>query len=219
MTELLSAFLIGVVSSSHCIGMCGGLAVAAGLNGARPTLMLAYNAGRISTYVILGVIFQFFTSWMPQTVFPYLQLISALLLVLSALYIVNFWRVLSHFEKLGTPLWRALQPAIRNLLPVRSVFTAYFLGILWGFIPCGLVYTALVFSLSQQALLASAGIMLFFGLGTLPAMMGISLFAQRVRPWLNNPKAKVTIAVCLFVFAYLIAFQAISSLQISSLEL
>ncbi|TCS40764.1 sulfite exporter TauE/SafE family protein [Reinekea marinisedimentorum] len=214
MTELFSAFLIGLVSSSHCMGMCGGLAVAAGLNSAKPIMMLAYNLGRISTYVTLGVICQFFTGWIPQTVFPYLQLLSSLLLVLSALYIVNVSRALSLLEKAGTPIWRSLQPLIRKVLPVKTISTAYFLGILWGFIPCGLVYTALVFSLAQQSLIISAGIMLFFGLGTLPAMMGISLFAQHVRPWLNNPKAKAAIAVCLFLFAYLIAFQAISSMEL-----
>jgi sulfite exporter TauE/SafE len=214
MTELLSAFLIGLVSSSHCMGMCGGLAVAAGLNASRPILLLIYNLGRICTYIILGVICHFFTDWLPLSVFPYLQLLSSLLLVLSALYILNFSNVLSHLEKVGAPLWKTLQPLIRKTLPVRSVPTAFGLGLLWGFIPCGLVYTALVFSLSQQTILYAAGIMLFFGLGTLPALMGISLFAQHIRPWLNNPKTKVTIAVCLFIFAYLIAFQAISSLEL-----
>lgn len=214
MTELLSAFLIGLVSSSHCLGMCGGLAVASGLSAAKPALMLGYNLGRISTYVILGVLFYFFASWLPQSVFPYLQILSSLLLVLTALYIFNFSNLLTYLEKAGLPLWKFIQPTIRKILPVESILASYSLGILWGFIPCGLVYTALVFSLSNQQLAYSAGIMAFFGLGTLPAMMGISLFAQRVRPLLNNTKVRVVISVSLIIFAYLIAQQALGSLEL-----
>lgn len=175
--------------------------------------MVLYNLGRITTYALLAIIFSLFASALPEQAFPALRLVSAALLVLCALYLINASRILTRLEAVGVPLWRKLQPVAARLLPVQSVKSAYALGLLWGFIPCGLVYTALVFSLANPAILSSALMMICFGLGTLPAMLGTGIFAQQLRPLFDSPKAKAAIAMTLFIFAYLVAEPVISNLE------
>ncbi|MFT5008682.1 MAG: sulfite exporter TauE/SafE [Reinekea sp.] len=199
--DLLAAFLIGLVSAGHCLGMCGGLMVAAGLNSSRPILTAYYNIGRVTTYVFLGTLLSYFSHLLPSHSLPWLKVLSGLLLVLSAVYFLGWNQWLKKFEQLGFPLWRRLQPLSNKLLPIDSAKAAYGIGLLWGFIPCGLIYTAVAFSLGMPNVLQSALAMLFFGLGTLPAMIGSALMANRIRPWLYHPKVKFVLAGFMLLFA------------------
>lgn len=211
MPELFSAFLIGLVSASHCLGMCGGLMVAAGLNSSRPALAIFYNLGRISTYVVLGAVFGAFADLLPSNTMPYLQVFSGLLLILSALYLIGQTAWLTKIERIGNPLWHYLQPMAKKLLPITSPYTSYGLGIIWGFIPCGLVYTALAFSLSLNGTVNSALAMLFFGLGTFPAMVGSALMAVRIKPLLYHPRIKMLLSLVMLSLACLILYKAVQS--------
>lgn len=186
--------------------MCGGLVMAAGFNSQRPILVLIYNLGRITTYSILGLILGFASSWLPSSALPILTWLSASLLVLTALYLIGLGQWITRIEAIGVPIWKNIQPYTRHLLPVRSAKAALTLGLLWGFLPCGLIYTALAFSASQGSPFQSSMSMLAFGLGTLPIMMATGWLAGILRPLLQNRRVKAVFAMLLIVTAGFIVF-------------
>lgn len=206
-TDFLAAFLLGLVSAGHCLGMCGGLMIAAGLNARSPLVAFSYNAGRILTYVFLGATFGFLADFLPTNILPFLKITSAILLILTAFYLLGISHIIQKIEYIGKPIWSISQPIAKNFLPIRSPLTALALGFFWGFIPCGLVYTALAFSLSQANASTSALTMFFFGLGTFPAMISAALMAQKIRPLLSNIRVKKFMAILMFGFAILIVWQ------------
>lgn len=212
MTEYVSAFLIGLVSAGHCLGMCGGLMLATGLNSQSFSLSVGYNLGRVTTYMVLGLLFGFSSSILPASTLPYLKFLSAALLVLTALHLLGTTQLLQYFEKIGLPIWRAIQPLSKKLLPVKRLPTAYALGIAWGFIPCGLVYTALTFSLSSGDAVISAFRMACFGLGTLPVMLSIGILSTSLKSWLYKRGVQYFMASLLVLSAALIFTSALKSL-------
>ncbi|MEJ2043898.1 MAG: sulfite exporter TauE/SafE family protein [Reinekea sp.] len=212
MTEYVSAFLIGLVSAGHCLGMCGGLMLATGLNSQAFSLSLGYNLGRITTYTILGLLLGFSSSILPEHTLPYLQFLSATLLILTALHLIGVTQLLRHFERIGLPLWRFIQPLSKKLLPVKQLPTAYALGLAWGFIPCGLVYTALTFSLTSGNAATSALRMACFGLGTLPVMLSIGLISTSLKSWLYKRLVQYIMASLLVFSAVFIFFSALKTI-------
>ncbi len=201
MTDYLAAFLLGIVSSGHCLGMCGGLMVAAGFNTSKPRIAVGYNFGRLLTYMLLGLSFGALSALLPTNFIPVLKVISASLLILTSLYLLGINHWVNKVEIIGLPIWKIAKKSANHLLPIKSFPASILLGLLWGLIPCGLVYTALAFSLSQSSALGSSFIMLSFGLGTYPAMIGASLLAIRLRPWLTHPTIRTLLAILLFLFA------------------
>ena len=204
-STLLSAFIIGLVSAGHCFGMCGGLVVAAGFNSQAPSYIWYYNLGRILTYALLGGFFGLTFAALPAATIPWLKLMSITLLVLTALYFMGITSAVTQLERLGLPIWKKLQPLTKQFLPVSSSASALRLGLLWGFIPCGLVYTALAFAISLGSLTQSIIAMLAFGLGTLPAMVFSGLAANRIRPILNRHSVRVALGSVLLFTALLLA--------------
>lgn len=196
--ELFAALMMGLAGSLHCLGMCGGVVTAfsGSINDAKKQRQfnLSYQAGRISTYTIAGVISGYlgaeFTS-KGIIDFPLLKTLSIAFLILFALYLSGIWRALTAFERVGQRLWKYIQPLGKRLLPLTSNRQCFLYGMVWGWLPCGLVYTALSFALTAGSATNGALYMLLFGLGTLPMMLGIGLgtFALKdylVRPWFKN---------------------------------
>ena len=206
LSSLVSAFIIGIVSAGHCFGMCGGLVVAAGFNSARQSYLWLYNVGRISTYVILGAIFGLSSAALPEAAIPILKSLSIGLLILTALYFMGITSAITSLEKVGLPVWRKVQPITRQLLPISSAKSALMLGLLWGFIPCGLVYTALAFAMSLSNPLNSMLAMLAFGLGTFPAMVSVGLAANVIRPILAKRSVRIGLGSVLLATALLLAY-------------
>jgi sulfite exporter TauE/SafE len=199
--DLIAAFLLGLISAGHCMGMCGGLMVAAGIHSKTALVAMSYNVGRLLSYMTLGLVFGSITLLLPDQFLPLLKLLSASLLLLAALYLLNANQWITSVEKLGLPIWKLVKPSAQKLLPVKNGATAIGLGYLWGFIPCGLVYTALAFSLGQKSPLSTTMLMLAFGLGTFPAMMGMSLLANHLRKWLSLPSVKALLAATMVIFS------------------
>lgn len=206
MSELTfsAAFLVGLAGSVHCIGMCGGVISAFSFatppNANKELYALAYNIGRISTYVMLGALTGYAGSIFSSanvTNFPILDYISIVFLFLLAFYISDIWKGLSYLEKLGGIIWRRVQPISKKLIPIKSPFHAILYGALWGFLPCGLIYSSLTWSLSSQSALQGAGMMLAFGLGTLPALVLISLGFQSLLPIIQSKKTRQGVALIL----------------------
>ena len=193
---LLSAFLLGFLGSTHCLGMCGGLASALGLNtqsapaqnktiasshqSSFPTLLLAYNLGRITSYCIAGLIVGLAGFWLSQQLaaLNLLRYLAGIMLILMGLYLAQWFNGIAFTEKLGSKLWPFIQPLGKRFMPVNSVRDAIAVGMVWGWLPCGLVYSAMIWASLEASVIGSMLIMLFFGLGTLPAMLASGYFAQ-----------------------------------------
>ena len=199
--NFIAAFLVGLFGGVHCVGMCGGIvgALSFGLPEgvrARPLAqlpyLLAYNGGRITSYVVAGtaaggisaLAMHLLDVRQAQLV---LQVFAGAFLVLMGLYLAGWWLGLARVEGLGARLWRHIEPLGRRLLPVRTPLHALLLGLLWGWLPCGLVYSVLIWTLSAGSAAQGALLMLGFGLGTLPNLLLMGVVAARMSQWLRQP--------------------------------
>ena len=201
-TELnyLSAFLVALLGGVHCFGMCGGIVGALTLGLADDArrrftatlpFLLAYNAGRITSYTVAGLLAGGLGGWAAGlTSVRYgqeiLMLIAALFMIALGLYLGGWWQGLSRLEQAGGRLWRYLEPAGRRLLPVRTPVHALGVGLIWGWLPCGLVYSMLVWAMSAGSAAQGALLMLSFGLGTLPALLAMGVFAATIARVVRN---------------------------------
>ncbi len=202
--SLLAAFGIGLFSSAHCIGMCGGIvgALSFGLppeirNDRRRLLpyILLYNLGRILSYTLAGALLAGAGSELlyrisPQYGYLVLQWFAALVMIAIGLYLAGWFPRLALIESLGRPLWRYLEPVGQRLLPVTTPRQALLFGMVWGWLPCGLVYGALVYSMSAGSALHGALFMALFGLGTLPAVATAGILTSRVAHLARMPRAR-----------------------------
>lgn len=186
-SSYFALFLIGLLGGTHCIGMCGGIVGALSMGaGSKPSLHLAYNMGRIASYAAAGAMAGALggASLMLSDQLPIrviLFVLANLMLVALGLYLLGVTRALAFTERFGQKLWRYLQPITRRYLPARTVAQAFPLGVLWGWLPCGLVYSALVTAMSSGSALQGAGMMLAFGTGTLPNLLLAGLLAVRLK--------------------------------------
>ena len=204
---LLTAFLLGLLSSAHCVGMCGGImgaltmAIPAEARQRRFTLLVGYNLGRISSYTLMGLLLGGFagaiSDWTGGT---WLRLIAGLLLIAMGLYLGNWWRGLTHLERVGRYLWAYLQPLGKPLMPVTNLRKAMLLGVIWGWLPCGLVYTALAYAAVQANMVAAGAVMLAFGLGTLPAVLATGLAARQLAQLLQARGVRTGFALLIIIF-------------------
>lgn len=204
---LAAALAIGFLGSSHCIGMCGGISGALGLAvpGEKPQWprLLGYSAGRIASYALMGLIVGAVGAYLAVDLaagLAPLRVIAGLMLIAMALYLANWWRGLVWLERGGAVLWRGLQPLSRRLLPVNSTSQAVALGALWGWLPCGLVYSALTYALAQGSAPQAALAMFAFGLGTAPAVLATGVAATRLRTLIQKPGVRLSMASLVFVF-------------------
>ncbi|WP_024695938.1 sulfite exporter TauE/SafE family protein [Pseudomonas syringae] len=204
---LFSALVLGLLGGGHCLGMCGGLMGALTLaipreqRGQRLRLLMAYNLGRIVSYAIAG----FFSGMVGWAVAnspgaTTMRVVAALLLVAMGLYLAGWWSGLTHIERLGRGLWRHLQPIATRLLPISSIPRALLLGALWGWLPCGLVYSTLLWAASQGNAIDSALLMLAFGVGTWPVLLATGLAAERTTALLRKRSVRATGGVLVIVF-------------------
>jgi sulfite exporter TauE/SafE len=184
------------MSSSHCLGMCGGIGAALGASGTPRAWWfgIAYNVGRIGCYTLLGALAGGAVAlldtgsraWLPQLGL-WLRTLAGLLVIAMGLYISGWWFGLARLEALGDVVWRRVQPLTRTLLPPRNPGAALALGAAWGLLPCGLIYSSLGWAATAGSALRSAELMALFGVGTLPAMLAATLGGQRVRSCLQRP--------------------------------
>jgi len=205
--SLFVAFSIGLLGGAHCIGMCGGIMGALTIGVAdthyqkRMYFIVLYNIGRISSYLLIAWIFYLFVDRI-QWYFSiqFMRFIAGCLLIAMGLYLANWWRGLVYLEKAGAYLWRYVQPFSRSLLPVKSPCQALFLGAVWGWLPCGLIYSALAYSVSADSALQAVMTMFAFALGTLPAVMASGLLAERVVALVKNTSIRQGMSVLIIIF-------------------
>lgn len=205
----LTALVLGLLGGGHCIGMCGGLMGALTL--AIPAeqrhgwrlwrVLLGYNFGRIASYTLAGALAGSL-GWLIQDLGlgQGLRVLAGLLMIAMGLYLASWWSGLTRIEALGRGLWKHLEPHARKLLPVSRLPQAVLLGSLWGWLPCGLVYSTLVWASSQGDAAVSAGLMATFGLGTLPTLLATGLFANRMMAILKKRAVRITAGLLIILF-------------------
>lgn len=196
LSPLLVAWLTGLLGGVHCVGMCGGIVAATALQGGtggnRVALILGYNLGRLASYGVAGLLAGLLGSaaLLSQHLLPVQQglyLLAQGMLILLGLYLAGVPRSLAWVERAGGLLWRRIQPLLSRLLPITSPGRAIAAGMLWGWLPCGLVYSALILALAQGSAADGGLLMLAFGLGTLPNLLAMGWLAQRLRGLVNQP--------------------------------
>jgi hypothetical protein len=198
---LFSAFLVGLLGSTHCLGMCGGI-VSALTFGVRDDLrrspwtlgpfLLAYNTGRISSYAIAGLIAGAVGAgafgMMPSNAARWaVKSITGGFMIALGLYLAGWWPGLQILEKWGGALWRRIEPFGRRLLPVDHPLKALAFGLVWGWLPCGMVYAVLAWALTSGSATQGAALMLAFGLGTLPMLLAIGATAEWLKDVVRSP--------------------------------
>lgn len=186
---LLSALTLGLLGSAHCIGMCGGVtaALSLSLSGRSRSqifwLMLAYHLGRITSYAMAGCLLASI-GWYLGEINPVVKMglryFAAIMLVAMGFYLTGWWRGLTRLEQLGHTLWQHIQPKAKALLPIRNVPNALAVGMLWGWLPCGLVYSTLAWSAALGQPAQGALLMASFGMGTLPAVFLLGAFSRQL---------------------------------------
>jgi sulfite exporter TauE/SafE len=192
----LALFLIGLLGGTHCVGMCGGIVSALTMGGPpRFILHLAYNSGRIISYALAGAIAGglgglslILSGQLPLRIALYV--LANLMLVALGFYLIGITQALAFTERFGKRLWVHLQPLGKRYLPAQTVAQAFPLGLVWGWLPCGLVYSALATALTSGSALHGAGLMLAFGLGTLPNLLLAGLLAVRLRAYAALPAVR-----------------------------
>lgn len=207
-TGWVALFTMGLLGSTHCIGMCGGITTALGMavqgRGARDrvTLTLLYNLGRIASYAAAGLLVALIGALGRDylALGPILRVLAGIFMVVLGLYIAGWWRGLVRLEHLGQHVWKYLQPVGQRLLPVTGPGRALALGAIWGWLPCGLVYSALVLALAMASPWQGAVGMVFFGLGTLPVMLIMGLASGGVLRRLQSRGVRSAAGVMLIVF-------------------
>lgn len=195
----LAALFVGLFGGVHCVGMCGGIVGALsfglpeevrGKTSRFLPYLLGYNSGRLISYTVAGALMGGLgmvaaNMGTLHEIRTGMLALAGLFLVAMGLYLGGWWFGLVRVERLGQGLWRLLEPIGRRFIPVRSPLNALALGLVWGWLPCGLVYSTLIWSISSGSPVQGALLMLAFGIGTLPNLLAMGLVAGKLSAWLR----------------------------------
>ena len=191
----LTLFLLGFFGGTHCVGMCGGLSSAFALQLPphlnRIGLIVLLNLGRISSYVVIGLLVGLvgqvgISLDDTRAVQNGLCIAANVLLLLLGLYLAGISTAATKIEGIGKPIWKRLNPLLNKLLPIKSVPACFGVGVLWGWLPCGLVYSASLYALGSGNALHGGLYMLAFALGTLPNLLAMGIFAAQLKTFLQK---------------------------------
>ncbi|MEQ1636505.1 MAG: sulfite exporter TauE/SafE family protein [Methylococcales bacterium] len=219
-TSYLMAFVMGLFSSMHCIGMCGSiigtltLSLDAKVRNNKVRLfgfVLNYNIGRITSYALAGALAGLLSTVLTLSFdnnlgHRLLQLFSALIMASSGLYIAGWFPRFAYIEKIGLFLWKKLEPFGHKLIPVKTRVNAFLFGMVWGWLPCGLVYAALILAATTGDILRSAITMFAFGLGTLPAVIGIGIMTASLQKLARQNRFRQIVGILMVLLALSAAF-------------
>jgi len=212
---LVSAFSLGFLGSTHCIGMCGGLSSALGLNtspntiasdksqnSSTPILLISYNLGRVLSYCIAGLIVGSLGFWLAEqlSALTILRYLAATMIILMGLYLGQWFNGIVWAEKLGSKLWPTIQNFGKRFIPITSISDAFFVGCVWGWLPCGLVYSALIWASVEASFSGSALIMLCFGIGTLPSMLASGYFAKALSKFIRQRWFRSSAGILMIIY-------------------
>lgn len=210
-----SAFLLGLFSTVHCIGMCGGIIGALSLSlpveirTHKPRLfgfVAAYNTGRIISYTLAGLVAGAVGTGVLQSAgfdqgHTILRIFGIGMMIAIGLYLTGWLPQLAMVEKIGIPVWKRLEPFARKLIPVSSLPKALLYGLIWGWLPCGLVYFVLIWALTAGDAMHGAATMLAFGLGTLPTLITAGFMTSWLTRFARSDRARQLVGVLIILMA------------------
>lgn len=219
-TSYLVALLMGLFSSLHCLGMCGSIIGSLTLSLRREIreqksllmpFVFSYNVGRITSYSLGGLLAGLAHHVLSMPLgeghgHRILQIVSALIMAGAGLHIAGWFPRFAYIEKAGGVIWKRIEPYSRRLIPVETLPKAFVFGMIWGWLPCGLVYTALALAATTGDVVRSTFTMLAFGVGTLPAVMGVGIMTSLLVRLSNMKKFRQAAGVTLIALALLAAF-------------
>lgn len=229
--NLLPFFMIGLLGAVHCVGMCGGIVGALSMaspqrrsfpvpvitlsSPAASTIALdnmlrviAYNTGRIASYMTAGAIAGG-VAGSAQTLSDMASLqiagywLANLMLIALGLYLMGAWYGLARLEQAGQVIWRRVQPVMKPLLPMDTTPKALALGALWGWVPCGMVYSVLLAAMLTGSPWSGAAVMLAFGVGTLPALFTMGMMGARLKSWTRARGVRIAAGLIVLAFGVL----------------
>lgn len=208
------------MGAGHCLAMCGGIISSLSVTSAADVekknwyFIVIYQIGRISSYTLFGATAGWFgLQFSHLTPLPLLKILSGTLLIVMALYVSQLWMGLRHLESVGKLLWIKISPLTKRLLPVTTPTNAFLLGCLWGWLPCGLVYTSLGYALSLGDTLSSASFMLAFGLGTLPATILAGGASLSLKHFLNHKLVRLLSSLIFFLMGIFTLYMVFSAVK------
>ncbi len=218
LSVLFTAFMAGLLGSGHCFGMCGGIATGLGNIGGRSfskgmnrsfaISAILFNLGRLISYMVLGLI----SAWIltqAGEVFNVpkwsmaLRWLTALMIFLIGLQFLLNWQLLGGLERFGAKVWKLILPIAVRASSLPGGSGRLLLGLCWGLLPCGLVYSILLTAAAAGAPLSGALVMFVFGLGTLPSMLGMSFAAPAFAALLSDRWARKLMGAAMVLLAVL----------------
>jgi len=213
-SALFTAFFAGTLGSGHCFGMCGGIAAGLGsmpgqYNGKPQALSaLLFNLGRILSYAVLGLISAWILMQAGQVLnvpkwSMILRLLTAVMILMIGLQFLFNWQILGFIERAGAKVWKLILPLAVRASSLPGGSGRLFLGLCWGLLPCGLVYSILLTAAAAGSPLSGAVIMFAFGLGTLPSMLGMRLAAPTLAALLSDQWTRKLMGTAMILLAIL----------------
>ncbi|MFT2111456.1 sulfite exporter TauE/SafE family protein [Marinomonas sp. 2405UD68-3] len=207
--SFLAAFLIGLAGAGHCFGMCGGIASTLSMGTQSKSLItkvaiqLLYNIGRIISYAFFAFILTYFFSLsfeLYSALSSPIRTFAGIILILTGLYLIGLNKWILRIEAIGKHIWKFVSPAAKSILPINTPKKALMAGFLWGWLPCGLAYSSLLWVSSTGEPMKALWLMVGFGLGTLPAMLLTGIFALQFKAVWVKFKLDILSGIFLVVF-------------------
>lgn len=206
---LATAFLAGLLGAGHCFGMCGGIAGGLGaLSAGRGAWLsaLLFNLGRVMSYSLLGGLAAWTLGAAGEALTVpgwsrWLRFVTAVLIALVGLRFLFDWRGIAAIEKAGAGLWRRMTPLVGRAASHPGPLGRLALGLCWGFLPCGMVYTVLLTAVSTGGFGSGFLTMMAFGAGTLPALLGMTLWAPALSGFLQDRVTRRLVGLGLLLLA------------------
>jgi sulfite exporter TauE/SafE len=213
--SLAAAFILGLFSTVHCIGMCGGIIGALSLSlpdnirqrrQHHVFFITLYNLGRILSYSFAGLVVGYIgaeaAAYTDMSGGPsILRYTGVVMMIAIGLYLAGWLPQLSKVERIGVPLWKVLEPIGRKLVPVTTMPRALLYGLVWGWLPCGMVYFVLVWALTSGSAAQGALTMAAFGLGTLPSLLAAGLAVSSLKRFTQMKKVRQLVGVLVIAMA------------------
>ena len=192
-----AALVTGLLGSAHCFGMCAGIsglfAVSANVQSLKTQVpkAIVYNTGRVVSYAVLGALVALLGKGAVDSIpalGPPVRLASGILIILVGLQLAFNWRLLAPLETAGAKIWQRIAPAAKGLVPVETLPQALGLGLIWGWLPCGLVYSVLLLAATTTDPAAGSLVMIAFGVGTMPAMIATGVSASKIAQFMSGKR-------------------------------
>lgn len=205
---LIPAFLMGFLGSGHCVAMCGSLSMALGFSVPKEKSFFLYSIlisiGRIFGYGFIGLIVNFFAQSVvsiTQGGVLYLTLLSSILMFGIGLHIANINSFVLKTEFIGKWFQPFIDPIKSKILPINTPLKCLLYGLFWGFLPCGLVYTALSLAITSPSPLTGFSVMFIFGIGTLPTLVGLTLINAKLNSIFNHSYVRFILGLSVIIMA------------------